>query len=113
MPHPRYLTFSQSLSRLSPRRSNSYNPLVEIDGVTFLVVFNDTHYNNSYAYRVYLGVLVECLPPCPCGSPTCRSHLLLRDRFAVHESPEIAESSCCCAENLAQKLLMPPRAELQ
>jgi len=66
-------------------------PLVYVDGVPFLVVYNDTHWNNSVAYRVYLDLLVQSLIPCRCGSPQCWCFLLIHDRFSGHSSEEICK----------------------
>ena len=65
------------------------DPLVEVDGVLFVVIYNDTHWNNSVAYRVYLDLLMQSLIPCRCGSPDCLCFLLIRDRFSGHDSAEI------------------------
>jgi hypothetical protein len=65
------------------------DPLVEVDPVLFVVIYNDTHWNNSVAYRVYLDLLMQSLIPCRCGSPDCLCFLLVRDRFPGHEGPEI------------------------
>ncbi len=67
------------------------DPLVYVDGVPFLVIYNDTHWNNSVAYRIYLDLLVQSLIPCRCGSPECWCFLLIHDRFPGHSSPEICE----------------------
>ena len=65
------------------------DPLVYVEGVPFLVIFNDTHWNNTFAYRAFLQVLVQFLPSC-CDSKKCSSHLLISDRFSGHDSPETA-----------------------
>jgi len=66
------------------------DPLVQVDGVWFLTVYNDTHWNNSFAYRAYLEVLLQGLKPCLCGRP-CSPYCLIYDRFAGHESEEISQ----------------------
>jgi hypothetical protein len=65
------------------------DPLVYVEGVPFLVIFNDTHWNNTFAYRAFLQVLVQFFPSC-CDSKKCSSHLLISDRFSGHDSPETA-----------------------
>ena len=65
------------------------DPLVYVDGVPFLVIYNDTHWNNSVAYRIYLDLLTQSLIPCRCGSSACWGFLLIHDRFPGHSSPEI------------------------
>ena len=65
--------------------------LEPIEGVWFFIVFNDTHWNNTFAYRAYLEILVQFLVPCGCAAPECSNYLLIRDRFPGHDSPEITK----------------------
>jgi hypothetical protein len=72
-------------------KSQPEHSVITVEGVTFFVVYNSTHWNNAIVQHEFTRVLFSQLPQCPCTDPACYSHIVLFDRFAGHFTDDIKQ----------------------
>lgn len=60
--------------------------VVDVEGVNFFIVFNDTHYNNKVVMLLWYDHITSRMQPHECGYPGCNGRFEIYDRFSGHFS---------------------------